>query len=237
LPIAVSVFGFPYAVANSQYGLPSGIFIREASSRIYSPYVFALAQLLCEIPYTLVCGAIYWALMVYPQGFGQGSAGLGGTVFQLIPVLMMVMFGVTFGQLLSAISPSVQVAVLFNPFVSLIFGTFSGVSIPYNSLIPFWRWIYQVIPHTRYLGAMITTELVYAFCFLDLVPELTVSKVVFPYAVNLMSLPPSYPLLVKLAHNGQATLSNNLEGICKILTRQICASTANIKKEKISTHR
>jgi ATP-binding cassette, subfamily G (WHITE), member 2, SNQ2 len=137
-----------------------GIFIREASSRIYSPYVFALAQLLGEIPYTLVCGVIYWVLMVYPQGFGQGSEGLNGTGFQLLVVLLMIIFGVSFGQLLSAISPSVQVAVLFNPFFALIFGTFCGVSIPYPNLIPFWRWLYQAIPYTRYLAAMITTELV-----------------------------------------------------------------------------
>jgi ATP-binding cassette subfamily G (WHITE) protein 2 (SNQ2) len=39
-------------------------FIREASSRIYSPYVFAIGQLLGEIPYSLVCAIIYWVLMV-----------------------------------------------------------------------------------------------------------------------------------------------------------------------------
>ena len=52
------------------------IFVREASSRIYSPYVFAIGQLLGEIPYSVICGIIYWVLMVYPQGFGQGAAGL-----------------------------------------------------------------------------------------------------------------------------------------------------------------
>jgi len=30
------------------------IFIREASSRIYSPYVFALGQLLAEMPYSIL---------------------------------------------------------------------------------------------------------------------------------------------------------------------------------------
>jgi ABC-type multidrug transport system permease subunit len=41
-----------------------GIFIRESSSRIYSPFVFAIGQLLGEIPYSIVCGIIYWVLMV-----------------------------------------------------------------------------------------------------------------------------------------------------------------------------
>ena len=36
----------------------------EASSRIYSPYVFAIGQLLGEIPYSILCAIIYWVLMV-----------------------------------------------------------------------------------------------------------------------------------------------------------------------------
>jgi ATP-binding cassette, subfamily G (WHITE), member 2, SNQ2 len=40
------------------------VFIREASSRIYSPYVFATGQLLGEIPYSILCAIIFWVLMV-----------------------------------------------------------------------------------------------------------------------------------------------------------------------------
>jgi hypothetical protein len=39
-------------------------FVREASSRIYSPYVFAIGQLLGEIPYSVLCAIIYWAVLV-----------------------------------------------------------------------------------------------------------------------------------------------------------------------------
>lgn len=85
------------------------IFVREASSRIYSPYVFAIGQLVGEMPYSLLCGVVYWVLMVYPMGFGKGSSGVGGTFFQLLPVLFTELFGVTLGQLIGAISPSMQV--------------------------------------------------------------------------------------------------------------------------------
>lgn len=40
------------------------IFIRESSSRIYSPYVFAIGQVIGEIPYSILCGFLYWVLMV-----------------------------------------------------------------------------------------------------------------------------------------------------------------------------
>ncbi|KIJ66534.1 hypothetical protein HYDPIDRAFT_86385 [Hydnomerulius pinastri MD-312] len=136
------------------------IFIREASSRIYSPYVFAIAQLLGEIPYSILCAFVYWVLMVYPMGFGKGSAGLNGTGFQLLITIFMELFGVSIGQLIASISPSIQIAVLFNPFVGVVLAIFCGVTIPYPTLNSFWRdWLYQLVPYTRTLAAMLSTEL------------------------------------------------------------------------------
>ncbi|KAJ7597296.1 ABC-2 type transporter-domain-containing protein [Mycena floridula] len=135
-------------------------FIRESSSRIYSPYVFALAQLVGEIPYSILCSVVYWLLMVFPMHFGQGDAGLNGVGFQLLVTIFMMLFGVSLGQLIAALSPSVQVAVLFNPFLGLTLGTFCGVTLPYPTMISFWRdWLYQLNPYTRTLAAMVTTEL------------------------------------------------------------------------------
>ncbi|TBU62153.1 ABC-transporter [Dichomitus squalens] len=135
------------------------VFIREASSRIYSPYVFAIGQLLGEIPYSVLCGIVYWVLMVFPMGFGQGSAGVGGEFFQLLLIIFVEFFGVSLGQLIGALSPSMQIAPLFNPPISLVLGTFCGVTIPYPSLAGYWRWLYQLSPFTRTLSAMLSTEL------------------------------------------------------------------------------
>ncbi|KAI0031252.1 ABC-2 type transporter-domain-containing protein [Vararia minispora EC-137] len=136
------------------------IFIREASSRIYSPEVFALSQLLGEMPYSTLCAIVYWVLMVYPQHFGQGSAGLNGTGFQLLVILFVEYFGVTLGQVIAVLTPSIQVAVLFNPFIMVVLTTFCGVTIPYPSMISFWRsWLYELNPFTRVLAASLSTEL------------------------------------------------------------------------------
>ncbi|TFK26768.1 ABC-transporter [Coprinopsis marcescibilis] len=133
-------------------------FIREASGRIYSPYVFAIAQLLGEVPYSILCAILYWVLMVYPTGFGQGSAGLNGTGFQLIPTIFMVLFGVSLGQLIGALSPSIQVGVLSVPTINLVLATFCGVNIPYPALPSYWYWIYELNPLTRTMASMISTE-------------------------------------------------------------------------------
>ncbi|ESK96125.1 pleiotropic drug resistance abc transporter [Moniliophthora roreri MCA 2997] len=136
------------------------IFIREASSKIYSPYVFALGQLVGEIPYNVLCGIVHWTLMVYPMDFGQGTAGQGGNAFQLLVIIFVILFGISLGQLIAAISPSVQVAVLFNPFIGVVLSTFAGVTIPYPVMEKFWRsWLYELNPYTRLLSAMLSTEL------------------------------------------------------------------------------
>lgn len=47
--------------------------------------------------------------MVYPIGYGRGSAGLDGTGFQLLAIIFTEFFGVTLAQLVGAIAPSIQV--------------------------------------------------------------------------------------------------------------------------------
>ncbi|KAI0830812.1 ABC-2 type transporter-domain-containing protein [Trametes gibbosa] len=135
------------------------IFIREASSRIYSPYVFAIGQLIGEMPYSVLCAIVYWVLMVYPMGFGDGTAGIGGTFFQLLVLIFVELFGVSLGQFIGAVSPSMQIAPLFNPFVILVLGTFCGVTVPYPTLQGYWKWLYQLSPYTRIMSAMLSTEL------------------------------------------------------------------------------
>lgn len=43
------------------------------------------------------------------MGFGKGAAGSNGNGFQLLMVIFVELFGVTLGQMIAAISPSVQV--------------------------------------------------------------------------------------------------------------------------------
>ena len=38
----------------------------EGSSKMYSPYVFALGQLIAEVPYNILSSIVYWVLMVSP---------------------------------------------------------------------------------------------------------------------------------------------------------------------------
>lgn len=116
------------------------------------------------------------------MGFGKGAAGSNGNGFQLMLIIFVELFGVSLGQMFAAISPSVQVsyddnalrihteflliqiAVLFNPFVTLVLTTFAGVTIPFPTMAKFWRsWLYELTPFTRLLAAMLSTELQYVY--------------------------------------------------------------------------
>jgi len=136
------------------------IFIREYHSRIDSTEAFAIAQLVSEIPYSILCAVLYWVLMVYPIGFGQGAEGVNGTGFQLLVLIFLESFGVTLAQLVGALSPSIQIAILFNPLLATTLTTFCGVTIPYPDIGKRARtWLYYLDPFTRVVSSMISTEL------------------------------------------------------------------------------
>ncbi|KIJ43375.1 hypothetical protein M422DRAFT_115296, partial [Sphaerobolus stellatus SS14] len=63
----VSVFTFAFTDSSSlvepAFIFNRMIFIREVSSRIYSPDVFAISQLVSEIPYSILCATVYWFLL------------------------------------------------------------------------------------------------------------------------------------------------------------------------------
>ncbi|KAF8758804.1 ABC transporter [Rhizoctonia solani] len=125
------------------------IFIRESSSRMYSEFAFALGQLMAEMPYSLLCAVVYFLLFYYPTGFQYASDRAG---YQFLMFLVTEVFAVTLGQMIAALTPTVFIAGLLNPFILVTFSLFCGVMIPKDSIPKFWRvWLYQLDPFTHYL--------------------------------------------------------------------------------------
>jgi len=139
-------------------------FTREASSRMYSPYVFSAAQLFAESPYSVLCAFAYWVLMWYPSGFNRASDRAGYAFFM---ILVTEFYSVALGQAIGALSPSIFIASTVNPFLLVIFSLFCGVTIPQPQLPGFWReWMYNLDPFTRLISGLVTTELhdLYIYC-------------------------------------------------------------------------
>ncbi|KAL7416554.1 putative ATP-binding cassette transporter [Mrakia frigida] len=132
-------------------------FNREASSRMYSSIVFSTSQLIAEMPYSVLCAVGFFLLFYFPMGFQSASDRAG---YHFFLTLITEIYSVTLGQAVAAISPSIMVAALFNPFLLVVFSLFCGVTIPFPQIPFFWRkWMYDLDPFTRLISGLVSTEL------------------------------------------------------------------------------
>ncbi|PLW16746.1 hypothetical protein PCANC_12305 [Puccinia coronata f. sp. avenae] len=133
------------------------IFLREASSKTYSEQVFALAQFLAEVPYSLLCATAYFVLWYFIAGFNSSSDRAG---YAFLMIWLVEMFAVTLGQAIAALSPSIFFASQVNSPLSVMLNLFCGVTVPQAQMPKFWRdWMYQLDPYTRIISGLLVNEL------------------------------------------------------------------------------
>ncbi|KAF2235879.1 putative ABC transporter [Viridothelium virens] len=145
------------AQVEPKYDLSRLIFYRESAAKAYKPLPFALAMVLAEMPYSVLCAIGFFLPLYYLPGFQQMSSRAG---YQFLMILITEVFSVTLGQMVSALTPSTYIAMLMNPFIIINFALFCGVTIPKPQIPGFWRaWLYQLDPFTRLVGGMVVTEL------------------------------------------------------------------------------
>ncbi|GAA5828045.1 hypothetical protein JCM11251_005707 [Rhodosporidiobolus azoricus] len=132
-------------------------YLREASSKMYSPVVFALSQLGAEMPYSILCSVVFFLLLYYPMGFNMDSDRAG---YAFAFILLTELFAVTMGQAVAALAPTIYAAAMTNPFLLVVFSLFCGVTVPPNSMPHFWRsWLYYLDPFTWLISGLVTNEL------------------------------------------------------------------------------
>ena len=132
------------AQVEPKYDLSRLIFYRESASKTYRQFPFALSMVLAEMPYSLLCAVSFYISIYFPTGFDLRPSRAG---FNFFVVLVTELFSVTLGQMVSALTPSTFIAVLFNPFLIIIFALFCGVAVPKPQIPGFWRaWLYQLDP-------------------------------------------------------------------------------------------
>ncbi|GFZ48255.1 hypothetical protein JCM24511_06003 [Saitozyma sp. JCM 24511] len=145
------------AQIEPQYIMSRMTFNREASSKMYSSTIFAITQMLAEMPYSVGCAVAFFLLLYYMVGFPTESSRAG---YFFAMILITEVYAVTLGQALAALSPSIIVAALFNPFLLVLFSVFCGVTAPYANLPYFWRsWMYWLDPFTWLVKGLVTTGL------------------------------------------------------------------------------
>lgn len=141
------------AQVEPKYDLSRLIFYRESAAKAYKQFPFALSMVLAEIPYSILCAIGFFIPIYYLPGFQSDSHRAG---YQFFMILIVELFSVTLGQMISALTPSTFIAVLLNPFLIIVFALFCGVAVPKPQIPKFWRaWLYQLDPLTRLIGGMV----------------------------------------------------------------------------------
>lgn len=106
------------------------IFVRESSSKMYSQITFAISQLIAETPLNILCGFLFFLCFYFPVGFSLEASRAG---YQFLTIIVVELFAVTLGQAVAALSPTVFIAVSFNPFLLVVF---SYVLLPLDCCCP-----------------------------------------------------------------------------------------------------
>lgn len=132
------------------------IFKRENSSKMYGRSAFVTGLVLAELPYSVLCVAIFWVCLYLPPGLDLAADRAG---FQFFVMLIAEIFAVTLGQAMAAMAPSAYIAMLLNPLVMVVMNIFCGVTIRKADIPVYFRWIYEIDPFTRFMSGMMSTEL------------------------------------------------------------------------------
>ncbi|POS84022.1 hypothetical protein EPUL_005262, partial [Erysiphe pulchra] len=149
----------PFLILNQvevKYSMLRMIYYREASAKMYSQFVFALSLIIAEIPYSLLCVVAFFFPLYFIPGLSMAPSRAG---YQFAMVMITEFFSVSFAQLLAAITPSPFISSLLDPFITIAFFLFCGVTIPKFQIPKYWRWLHELDPITRLVGGMIVTEL------------------------------------------------------------------------------
>ena len=140
-----------------KYDMSRLVFYRESAAKAYGQFAFALSMVLAEAPYSILCAVAFFLLLYYMPGLQPAPDRAG---YQFLMTLIVEFFSVTLGQMISALTPSTYIAMLWNPPIIITFALFCGVTIPPEQIPPFWRsWLYQLVPFTRLISGMVVTEL------------------------------------------------------------------------------
>ncbi|RID63518.1 hypothetical protein BRARA_E02519 [Brassica rapa] len=119
------------------------VFYRERAAEMYSALPYALAQVVCEIPFVLI-QTTYYTLITYAM-----------MCFEWTVVKFFWFFFVSFfsflyftyyGMMAVAITPNQQVAAIFAGAFYGLFNLFSGFLIPRPRIPKWWIWYYWMCP-------------------------------------------------------------------------------------------
>ncbi|XP_057977096.1 ABC transporter G family member 42-like isoform X2 [Malania oleifera] len=119
------------------------VFYRERAAGMYSAFPYAMAQVICEIPYVFIQTA-YYSLMVYALLSFQWTLAKFCWFFFIL--FFSFLYFTYYGMMMVSITPSHEVASILASAFYAFFTLFSGFFIPKPRIPKWWTWYYWVCP-------------------------------------------------------------------------------------------
>ncbi|KAI7880358.1 hypothetical protein K492DRAFT_187898 [Lichtheimia hyalospora FSU 10163] len=123
---------------------------------MYRPSAYYVAQVVMDIPYTLVQVALFMVCAYFMMGLNL-DAGRFFTLFAALVFVNLMMNGLF--RLFGAVSKSLYIATQISGIILIALVTYSGYVIPYGSMHPWLYWIYWINPLAYSFKAMISNEM------------------------------------------------------------------------------
>ncbi|KAF7803604.1 ABC transporter G family member 29-like [Senna tora] len=119
------------------------VFYREKAAGMYAALPYAVAQVVCEIPYVFF-QTVYYSLIVYAMVSFEWEARKFFWFFFVS--FFSFLYFTYYGMMTVAITPNHQVAAIFASAFYGLFNIFSGFFIPRPKIPKWWVWYYWICP-------------------------------------------------------------------------------------------
>ncbi|KAG5244333.1 pleiotropic drug resistance protein [Salix suchowensis] len=131
------------------------VFYRERAAGMYSALPYAFAQVMIEIPYTLVQALIYGVIVYSMIGFEWTVIKFFWYIFFMFFTLLYMTF---YGMMNIAITPNQSIASLVSTTFYAVWNLFSGFIIPRTRVPIWWRWYFWACPFSWTLYGLIASQ-------------------------------------------------------------------------------
>ncbi|KAK4704462.1 hypothetical protein P7C70_g1739, partial [Phenoliferia sp. Uapishka_3] len=116
---------------------------RERPNKTYGRTAFATSLLLSEVPYSALCGSLFFCIWYFLVGFPLVSSTIA---YAFVMVQLFFLFQVTWAMWITALAPSLGVIANLLPFFLVSMEAFNGALMPYYNMPHAWKWLYWVSP-------------------------------------------------------------------------------------------
>ncbi|KZV18315.1 ABC transporter G family member 31-like [Dorcoceras hygrometricum] len=132
------------------------VFYRERAAGMYSPFPYAFAQGLVEIPYILVQTITYGIITYFMINFERTA---GKCLLYLLFMFLTFTYFTFYGMMVVGLTPTQNLASVISSAFYSLWNLLSGFLVPKPQIPGWWIWFYYVCPIAWTLRGIITSQL------------------------------------------------------------------------------